>query len=135
MGTVSHPSIRTSTPRPRIARRGLAELAAVAAVAAAAVTVTLAVSGPDQAPAPRPAAAAPSAPSAPSSLTAAESAEARAALQQGDERTRSIARQVLSGTAGFSALGDPATLHHHGVNTASGAVGEAAAAAERFHHR
>jgi hypothetical protein len=131
MGTVSHPTHQTSKPRARIGRHGPAELAAAAAIAA---TVALAVSGPDEAstPSPSPAAAMPS---APSSLTAAESADARAALRRSDERTRSVARQVLSGTAGFSALGDPATLHHHGVNTASGATGEAAAAAERFHHR
>jgi hypothetical protein len=130
MGTVSHPSIQTSKPRARIGRRGLAELAALASAAAIAATVALAVSGSEEASTPAPAVS-----PAPSGLTTAESADARAALRRGDEHTRSVARQVLSGTAGFSALGDPATLHHHGVNTASGASGEAAAAAERFHHR
>jgi hypothetical protein len=55
-------------------------------------------------------------------LTADDLCAVRAALGSGDARRERIAREVLAGSAGVLALGDPWILHHHGVNTAPGCV-------------
>jgi hypothetical protein len=55
-------------------------------------------------------------------LTADDLCAVRAALGSGDARRERVAREVLAGSAGVLALGDPWILHHHGVNTAPGCV-------------
>lgn len=59
----------------------------------------------------------------PGKLTAREQAAVSAALEAPDARTRQRAGSVAAGEAGASALGDPAILHHHGLDT--GAVPDA----------
>jgi hypothetical protein len=72
----------------------------------------------------------------PGTLTAGERAAVAKALASRDARNRDIAASVAAGQAGALALADPATLYHHGVNTAATAPHDGgAAAAERFHHR
>jgi hypothetical protein len=55
-------------------------------------------------------------------LTADDLCAVRAALGSGDARRERVAREVLAGSAGTLALGDPSILHHHGLNTAPGCV-------------
>ena len=55
-------------------------------------------------------------------LSADDLCAVRAALASGDARRERVAREVLAGSAGALALGDPWVLHHHGVNTAPGCV-------------
>jgi hypothetical protein len=56
-------------------------------------------------------------------LTADELCAVRAALGSGDPRRERVAREVLAGSAGVLALGDPwILLHHHRLNTACGCV-------------
>jgi hypothetical protein len=69
-------------------------------------------------------------------LTAREQAAVVAALSHRDPRQRRIAIQVATGDAGPSALGDPATLHHYGIDTSRRPPRpRTEVAAERFHHR
>lgn len=53
----------------------------------------------------------------PGALTAEERAAVAAALVADDARTRRMAVSVALGEAGITALGDPALLHHHGIET------------------
>jgi hypothetical protein len=55
-------------------------------------------------------------------LTAEDLCAVRAALGSGDARRERVAREVLAGSAGALALGDPSILHHHGLNTAARCV-------------
>lgn len=70
----------------------------------------------------------------PGRLTDAEQAAIAASLGSRDPRQVRIARQVAAGEAGPSALADPATLRHHGIDTSHAPVSNDKAA-ERFHHR
>jgi hypothetical protein len=72
----------------------------------------------------------------PSPLPPAEQVAVAAALRSPDSRRQRIARQVAGGQAGASALADPATLYHHGVDTSRTPLGHRGElAAQRFHHR
>jgi hypothetical protein len=70
----------------------------------------------------------------PGRLNAQERAGVAAALRSGDARSARIAGDVAAGFAGASALADPATLHHHGLNTAT-VPRDRNEAGIRFHHR
>jgi hypothetical protein len=132
-------AMNTTTSRPDISRRVKPRRGqALAAIGALLVTGGFALAeltGPDES-SPSERVTPTSAGAWPGHLTAAERAAVVAALGSRDAGTRRRAEHVAEGRAGVTALADPATLHHYGVDTSAVAQpNTGTTAADRFHYR